>query len=294
MDLKKYIADIPDFPEPGVIFRDVTPLLANKDAYQESIRLISEFAKDKKVDVIVGPEARGFLFGCPVALALHCGFVPVRKPGKLPREVISQSYDLEYGSNEIQMHSDSIQAGQNVLVVDDLLATGGTVEAAISLIEKMGGNVVGTAFLIELEALKGRELLKGYDVFFSLKVLKGTMSLFLHSKGEEFMKYKGAHDQVTFDDVLESCSTYITKKESIDLIQKAYDYIMVKHEGQKRKSGEPYTIHLIWVAYILTTLQTGPTTIAAGLLHDVMEDCDVPREEMVERFGEEITSLVEV
>ena len=155
MDLKKYIADIPDFPEPGVIFRDVTPLLANKDAYQESIRLISEFAKDKKVDVIVGPEARGFLFGCPVALALHCGFVPVRKPGKLPREVISQSYDLEYGSNEIQMHSDSIQAGQNVLVVDDLLATGGTVEAAISL--------------IELEALKGRELLKDYDVFSVLK-----------------------------------------------------------------------------------------------------------------------------
>ena len=169
MDLKKYIADIPDFPEPGVIFRDVTPLLANKDAYQESIRLISEFAKDKKVDVIVGPEARGFLFGCPVALALHCGFVPVRKPGKLPREVISQSYDLEYGSNEIQMHSDSIQPGQNVLVVDDLLATGGTVEAAISLIEKMGGNVVGTAFLIELEALKGRELLKDYDVFSVLK-----------------------------------------------------------------------------------------------------------------------------
>ena len=169
MDLKKYIADIPDFPEPGVIFRDVTPLLANKDAYQESIRLISEFAKDKKVDVIVGPEARGFLFGCPVALALHCGFVPVRKPGKLPREVISQSYDLEYGSNEIQMHSDSSQAGQNVLVVDDLLATGGTVEAAITLIEKMGGNVVGTAFLIELEALKGRELLKDYDVFSVLK-----------------------------------------------------------------------------------------------------------------------------
>src|SRR5699024_12584279 len=106
-------------------------------------------------------------------------------------------------------------------------------------------------------------------------------------------KYKRAHDQVTFDDVLESCSTYITKKESIDLIQKAYDFIMVKHEGQKRKSGEPYTIHLIWVAYILTTLQTGPTTIAAGLLHDVMEDCDVSHDEMVERFGEEITSLVE-
>ena len=126
MDLKKYIKDIPDFPEPGVLFRDVTPLLADKDAYQESIRLLSDFAKEKKVDLVVGPEARGFLFGCPVALALNCGFVPVRKPGKLPREVVSQSYDLEYGSNEIQMHSDSIQPGQNVLIVDDLLATGGT------------------------------------------------------------------------------------------------------------------------------------------------------------------------
>ena len=152
MDLKKYIKDIPDFPEPGVLFRDVTPLLADKDAYQESIRLLSDFAKEKKVDLVVGPEARGFLFGCPVALALNCGFVPIRKPGKLPREVVSQSYDLEYGSNEIQMHSDSIQPGQNVLIVDDLLATGGTVDAAVSLIEKMGGNVVGIAFLIELEA----------------------------------------------------------------------------------------------------------------------------------------------
>ena len=169
MDLKKYIKDIPDFPEPGVLFRDVTPLLADKDAYQESIRLLNDFAKEKKVDLVVGPEARGFLFGCPVALALNCGFVPVRKPGKLPREVVSQSYDLEYGSNEIQMHSDSIQPGQNVLIVDDLLATGGTVDAAVSLIEKMGGNVVGIAFLIELEALKGRELLKDYDVFSVLK-----------------------------------------------------------------------------------------------------------------------------
>ena len=144
MDLKKYIKDIPDFPEPGVLFRDVTPLLADKDAYQESIRLLSDFAKEKKVDLVVGPEARGFLFGCPVALALNCGFVPVRKPGKLPREVVSQSYDLEYGSNEIQMHSDSIQPGQNVLIVDDLLATGGTVDASVSLIEKMGGKVVGS------------------------------------------------------------------------------------------------------------------------------------------------------
>lgn len=169
MDLKKYIADIPDFPETGVLFRDVTPLLADKDAYQESVRLLAEFAKDKKVDVVAGPEARGFLFGCPVALELECGFVPVRKPGKLPREVISKSYELEYGTNEIQMHSDSIQPGQNVLIVDDLLATGGTVEAAVSLIEQMGGNVVGIAFLIELEALNGRNLFKGYDVYSVLK-----------------------------------------------------------------------------------------------------------------------------
>lgn len=169
MDLKKYITDIPDFPEPGVLFRDVTPLLANKDAYRESIRLLTEFAKDKKVDVIAGPEARGFLFGCPVAMELDCGFVPIRKPGKLPRDVVSKSYDLEYGHNEVQMHSDSVQPGQNVLIVDDLLATGGTVEAAVSLIEEMGGNVVGIAFLIELEALKGKNLLEGYDVYSVLK-----------------------------------------------------------------------------------------------------------------------------
>ncbi len=165
MDLKKYIADIPDFPEPGVLFRDVTPLLADATAYKESIRLLVDFAKDKNIDVIAGPEARGFLFGCPAAVELNCGFVPVRKPGKLPREVVSKSYELEYGTNEIQMHSDSIKPGQNVLIVDDLLATGGTVEAAVSLIEQMGGNVVGIAFLIELEALKGRDLLKGYDVY---------------------------------------------------------------------------------------------------------------------------------
>lgn len=169
MDLKKYIADIPDFPEPGIIFRDVTPLLANKEAYKESIDRIVEFAKEKKVDIVAGPEARGFLFGCPVAVELGCGFVPVRKPGKLPREVISKKYELEYGHNEIQMHSDSIQPGQNVLVVDDLLATGGTVDAAISLIEQMGGNVVGVAFLIELEALNGKKLLNKYDVYSVLK-----------------------------------------------------------------------------------------------------------------------------
>lgn len=169
MDLKKYIKDIPDFPETGVIFRDVTPLLADGDAYHEAISQLVAYAQDKDVDIVAGPEARGFLFGCPVATELKCGFVPVRKPGKLPREVVSKKYELEYGHNEIQMHSDSIQPGQNVLIVDDLLATGGTVVAAISLIEQMGGNVVGIAFLIELEALKGRKVLENYDVFSILK-----------------------------------------------------------------------------------------------------------------------------
>ncbi len=169
MDLKKYIKDIPDFPETGVIFRDVTPLLADGDAYHEAISQLVAYAQDKDVDIVAGPEARGFLFGCPVATELKCGFVPVRKPGKLPREVVSKKYELEYGHNEIQMHSDSIQPGQNVLIVDDLIATGGTVVAAISLIEQMGGNVVGIAFLIELEALKGRKVLENYDVFSILK-----------------------------------------------------------------------------------------------------------------------------
>ncbi len=169
MNLYDYIVDIPDFPSEGILFRDVTPLMQNKDAYKESIRLLAEFAKDKKIDVVVGPEARGFLFGCPVALELNTGFVPVRKPGKLPRETVSMKYDLEYGSNEIHMHKDSIKKGQRVLIVDDLLATGGTVDAAIKLIEQMGGEVAGCAFLVELEALKGRELLKGYDIYSILK-----------------------------------------------------------------------------------------------------------------------------
>lgn len=169
MNLKKYIEDILDFPEKGIIFRDVTPLLADKDAYQEAIALMVDCAKGKNVDVVVGPEARGFLFGCPVALNLKAGFVPVRKPGKLPRETVSKKYDLEYGSNEIFMHKDSIQPGQNVLIVDDLLATGGTVKATASLVEEMGGHVVGIVFLIELEALKGKDVLKGYDVHSLLK-----------------------------------------------------------------------------------------------------------------------------
>lgn len=169
MDLSKYIADIQDFPEPGVLFRDVTPLLQDKDAYKEAIDRFVAWAKDLNVDIVAGPEARGFLFGCPVAYSLNAGFVPVRKPGKLPRETISEEYDLEYGTNEVFIHADSIKPGQNVIIIDDLLATGGTVEATIKLIERLQGKVVGIGFLIELEALEGRKKLEGYNVLSMLK-----------------------------------------------------------------------------------------------------------------------------
>ena len=179
MDFKKYIEDIKDFPEEGIIFRDVTPLLKDKEAYKEAYQYLMEeqAASDKmqlgmvgfvlgvQVDVVAGPEARGFLFGCPVAYKVNAGFVPVRKPGKLPRETVSASYDLEYGKNEVHIHADSIKPGENVVIIDDLLATGGTVEATIQLVEQLGGKVVGIAFLIELEALKGREKLKDYNVY---------------------------------------------------------------------------------------------------------------------------------
>ena len=164
MNLKDYIKDIKDFPIEGILFRDVTPLMQDGEAFNYAINELVAYAKSVGAELIVGPEARGFLFGCPVAYALNVGFVPIRKPGKLPRETISYEYDLEYGSNTLCVHSDAIKKGQKVLIVDDLLATGGTVEATTKLIEKMGGEVVGCAFLIELLDLKGRELLKEYNV----------------------------------------------------------------------------------------------------------------------------------
>ena len=164
MDYKKYIADIQDFPIPGILFRDITPLMADGEAFRTASNEIIEFAKQVNAEVVVGPESRGFIFGCPVSYALNIGFVPVRKPGKLPRETVSYSYQLEYGTNELHVHRDSITPGQRVLIVDDLLATGGTVEATIKLIEQLGGVVVGCAFLIELTELDGRRGLVGYDV----------------------------------------------------------------------------------------------------------------------------------
>lgn len=165
MNYKDYIADIQDFPQKGILFRDITPLMADGTAFKNACEELVAFAKSVKADVIVGPESRGFIFGCPVAYALQIGFVPVRKPGKLPRETVSVSYDLEYGSNELHIHKDGIKKGQKVLIVDDLLATGGTVDATIQILRELGADVVGCAFLIELTDLKGRELLQDVEIF---------------------------------------------------------------------------------------------------------------------------------
>lgn len=169
MDIQDYVAAIPDFPIEGVLFRDITPLMADGDAYHQACSELIDYAKKVGAEVVAGPESRGFIFGCPVAYELNIGFVPVRKPNKLPRETISYKYDLEYGSNELFMHADAIKKGQKVLIIDDLLATGGTVAATIKMVEMLGGEVVGCAFLIELSDLKGREALEGYDVFTMLK-----------------------------------------------------------------------------------------------------------------------------
>lgn len=169
MKLENYIANVPDFPKEGIQFKDITPLMQDGEAFKYTVSRFVEFAKEVGAEVIVGPEARGFIFGCPAAAELGIGFVPVRKPGKLPRETIDLAYDLEYGSNVLSMHSDSIKPGQKVLIVDDLLATGGTVKATIDIIEQMKGEVVGCSFLIELDFLEGRKLIGDYNTMSLIK-----------------------------------------------------------------------------------------------------------------------------
>ena len=162
--LEEYVRSIPDFPEPGIIFRDITTILQDPDGLHLAIQSMQDKLKDTEFDVVVGTESRGFIFGVPIAYNLHKAFVPVRKKGKLPCETVSMEYDLEYGSAVIEMHKDSIKPGQKVVLVDDLVATGGTIEAAIKLVEELGGEVVKVVFLMELAGLKGRVRLKGYEV----------------------------------------------------------------------------------------------------------------------------------
>jgi len=163
-ELRARIREIPDFPKPGILFYDITTLLKHADSYRESIDLMLDPYRDAEVDCVVGMESRGFIFSSPMAYLLRAGLVPVRKLGKLPAETLTVEYALEYGSNTLEIHRDAISAGQRVLIVDDLLATGGTVRGTIDLVERLGGNVIGLGFLVELEFLKGRDRLKGYQV----------------------------------------------------------------------------------------------------------------------------------
>lgn len=165
MDFKQYITVVPDYPKEGIRFKDITTLMQNGEVYKQAIDEMANFAKEKEIDIVVGPEARGFVVGCPIAYSLGVGFVPVRKAGKLPREVISVDYGLEYGSDSLTIHKDGIKPGQRVLIADDLLATGGTINATIEMVEKLGGVVAGIAFMIELSYLEGREKLSQYDIF---------------------------------------------------------------------------------------------------------------------------------
>ncbi|MBD7911508.1 MULTISPECIES: adenine phosphoribosyltransferase [Clostridium] len=164
MNLKDKIRVIEDFPKEGISFKDITTLIGDGEAFKASIDEIVNHLKDKNVDLIVGPEARGFIFGVPVAYALGVGFVPVRKKGKLPGETVSVDYGLEYGTDTLEIHKDAIKKGQKVAIVDDLLATGGTIEAVARLVESVGGEVVSLDFAIELTELKGRDKLEGYDI----------------------------------------------------------------------------------------------------------------------------------
>ncbi len=165
MDLARYIRDIPDFPKPGIIFKDITPLLAEPQAFRDAVDRLAGHYRGAGVEAVAAAEARGFLFAAPLALALEKPLIPLRKPGKLPYRTYSLRYELEYGSAELHMHTDGLTRGHRVLLVDDLLATGGTMEAACRLIEKAGGTVAGCAFLVELLFLKGRDRLRPHDVF---------------------------------------------------------------------------------------------------------------------------------
>ncbi|WP_068615847.1 adenine phosphoribosyltransferase [Paenibacillus tuaregi] len=164
MNFKDYIRVIPDFPQPGISFKDITTLLNDGEKYRQAIDELKEMVSHMKIDLIAGPEARGFVVGAPLAYALGVGFVPIRKSGKLPSDTIEIEYDLEYGKDRLAMHSDAIKPGQNVLIADDLLATGGTISTSVQLVKQLGGNIAGAAFLIELADLNGRAKLPGVDI----------------------------------------------------------------------------------------------------------------------------------
>ena len=164
LDLRTFIRDVPDFPKPGILFKDITPLLANPSALALAVEVLCNPFRGRNIQAVVGAESRGFIFGTAIAQALSCGFIPVRKPGKLPAAKVSMTYDLEYGQDTLEIHKDAITPGQRCLVVDDLLATGGTMKACCDMVEKLGGNIIGIAVLIELSFLNGRDRFKKYHL----------------------------------------------------------------------------------------------------------------------------------
>ena len=165
MDIKKFIRDVPDFPKKGILFKDITPLLGNSEAFKEVIKRLSSQFKSEKVECIAGIESRGFIIGSALALEMGVGFIPIRKPGKLPYKTVRKEYSLEYGKDAVEIHEDALRKGERVLLVDDVIATGGTAKAAAELLREIGGNLVGIAFLVELSFLNGLEKLKGEKVF---------------------------------------------------------------------------------------------------------------------------------
>ena len=169
LDLRAFIRDVPDFPKPGILFKDITPLLASPSALAMAVELLCNPFRGKGIQAVIGVESRGFIFGTAIAQALSCGFVPVRKPGKLPAEKWSMTYDLEYGQDTLEVHKDAIKRGEKCLVVDDLLATGGTMKACCDLVEMLGGEIVGIAILIELTFLKGRDRFSKYELHSAIK-----------------------------------------------------------------------------------------------------------------------------
>jgi adenine phosphoribosyltransferase len=169
VDLRTFIRDVPNFPKPGIVFKDITPLLANPSALAMAVEVLCNPFRGRNIQVVVGAESRGFIFGTAVAQALSCGFVPVRKPGKLPAAKVSMTYDLEYGQDTMEMHKDALPRGQRCLIVDDLLATGGTMKACCDLVEMLGGDIIGVAVLIELAFLKGRERFGKYELHSAIK-----------------------------------------------------------------------------------------------------------------------------
>ena len=164
MNIADFIRDVPDFPKPGIIFKDISPLLGNIEALRQTTKMLADPYRDSSVDVVTGVEARGFIFGSLLADELGVGFVPIRKPGKLPAETISESYELEYGTDTVEIHADAISAGQKVLMCDDLIATGGTIEAACKLVRKIGGDIVAAVFVLELSFLPGRARLEALGI----------------------------------------------------------------------------------------------------------------------------------